>query len=258
MEQAEDEIEDIQQEINIMSQLHSSFVTKYYGSFIKKSKLWIIMEYCEGGSCLDMVLLFDQLRAGVFEEIYIAIILREVLQGLDHLHSQGKLHRDIKAANLLVAGDGSLKIADFGVSGQLTATFTRRHSFVGTPFWMAPEVIEQTGYDCKADIWSMGITAIELAKGQAPYSDMHPMRALFLIPKNDPPILEGNFSKLFKSFIASCLEKDAQKRPTSRELLKHPFIKQAKETKLLRELIDRHLVWAAEQSQLTESYSLEE
>ncbi|KAJ3359869.1 Serine/threonine-protein kinase 25 [Kappamyces sp. JEL0680] len=231
MEEAEDEIEDIQQEINIMSQLHSPYITRYSGSFIKGSKLWIIMEYCEGGSCLDL------LRAGPFEEIYIAIIMRELLGGLDHLHSQGKLHRDIKAANLLVSGNGDLKLADFGVS--------------------APEVIEQTGYDAKADIWSLGITALELAKGQAPYSDMHPMRALFLIPKNDPPVLEGNFSKLFKGFVATCLEKDPNKRPGAKDLLKHPFIKGSKQNPLLKELVARHLLWLASQSQISSSFASE-
>ena len=235
----EDEIEDIYQEINIMSQLQSKYITKYHGSYIKNSTIWIVLEYCEGGSCLDI------LRAGDFEEVYIAIILREILQGLEHLHAQGKLHRDIKAANLLIDAQGNPKIADFGVSGQITATFTRRNSFVGTPFWMAPEVIEQTGYDSKADIWSLGITAIELAKGRAPYSDMHPMRALFLIPKNDSPVLEGNFSKPLKAFIASCLEKDPEKRPTAKELLKHPFIKSAKPNSHLVELLNRHKEWQA-------------
>jgi serine/threonine protein kinase len=249
---AEDEIEDIQQEIHIMSQLHSPFITRYFGSFIKKSKLWIIMEYCQGGSCLDL------LRAGVFEERYIAIVLHELLKGLEHLHTQGKLHRDIKAANVLMCDDGSIKLADFGVSGQITATFTRRHSFVGTPYWMAPEVIERTGYDSKADIWSLGITGIELALGKAPYSDIHPMRALFLIPKNSPPSLQGNFSNVFKSFISACLEKDPLKRPTARELLQHPFIFGAKDTQILEKLIIRHKIWLADQTLETNSFYQEE
>lgn len=170
----------------------------------------------------------DLLKAGTFSEDYIAIILRQILYGLDHLHQQKRLHRDIKAANLLVTDAGEVKLADFGVSGHLSATFCKRYSFVGTPYWMAPEVIDQLGggYDTKADVWSVGILAIELAKGNPPYSDMHPMKALFLIPKNDPPILEGpQFSKLFKAFVQACLEKDAKKRPSARDLLKHPFIK---------------------------------
>ncbi|XP_077159533.1 myosin-IIIa isoform X2 [Paroedura picta] len=249
--------EEIEAEYNILKALsdHPN-VVKFYGLYYKKDpkdgdQLWLVLELCNGGSVTDLVKGFLK-RGERMSELLVAYILHEALMGLQHLHKNKTIHRDIKGNNILLTTEGGVKLVDFGVSAQLTSTRLRRNTSVGTPFWMAPEVIacEQqldSSYDARCDAWSLGITAIELGDGDPPLADLHPMRALFKIPRNPPPTLRQPelWSPEFNDFISKCLTKDYEKRPTVSDLLQHEFVKQVegKENILqmqLMEFIDVH------------------
>ncbi|XP_029962083.1 mitogen-activated protein kinase kinase kinase kinase 3-like isoform X6 [Salarias fasciatus] len=231
----------VQQEIIMMKDCKHSNIVAYFGSYLRRDKLWISMEYCGGGSLQDIYHV-----TGPLSESQIAYMSRETLQGLYYLHNKGKMHRDIKGANILLTDNGYVKLADFGVSAQITATLAKRKSFIGTPYWMAPEVAaveRKGGYNQLCDIWAVGITAIELAELQPPMFDLHPMRALFLMTKSNfqPPKLKDKlkWTNNFHHFVKLALTKNPKKRPTAEKLLQHPFVSQPLSRTLAIELLDK-------------------
>ncbi|XP_041467896.1 serine/threonine-protein kinase 3-like isoform X1 [Lytechinus variegatus] len=230
------DLQEIIKEISIMQQCDSTYVVKYYGSYFKNTDLWIVMEYCGAGSVSDIM----RRRNKTLNEAEIATILYSTLKGLEYLHFMRKIHRDIKAGNILLNNEGNAKLADFGVAGQLTDTMAKRNTVIGTPFWMAPEVIQEIGYDCKADIWSLGITALEMAEGKPPYAEIHPMRAIFMIPTKPPPTFRDpeKWSQDFIDFTSKCLIKNPEDRATATDLLQHPFVRNAKPVSILNTMIN--------------------
>ncbi|XP_059486282.1 serine/threonine-protein kinase mig-15 isoform X7 [Neocloeon triangulifer] len=251
MDVTEDEEEEIKLEINVLKKYsnHRNIAT-YYGAFIKKSppgkddQLWLVMEYCGAGSVTDLV---KSTKGQSLKEEWIAYICREILRGLSYLHSNKVIHRDIKGQNVLLTDNAEVKLVDFGVSAQLDRTIGRRNTFIGTPYWMAPEVIaceenSDATYDNRSDLWSLGITALEMAESQPPLCDLHPMRALFLIPRNPPPRLRSKkWPKKFHSFIETVLVKDYHQRPYTEQLLKHPFIRDQPTERQVRIQLKDHI-----------------
>uniref|UniRef100_A0A667XV38 non-specific serine/threonine protein kinase n=1 Tax=Myripristis murdjan TaxID=586833 RepID=A0A667XV38_9TELE len=242
---------EIKAEINMLKKYsHHRNIATYYGAFIKKNppgiddQLWLVMEFCGAGSVTDLI---KNTKGNSLKEEWTAYICREILRGLTHLHQHKVIHRDIKGQNVLLTENAEVKLVDFGVSAQLDRTVGRRNTFIGTPYWMAPEVIAcdenpDATYDFKSDLWSLGITAIEMAEGAPPLCDMHPMRALFLIPRNPAPRLKSKkWSKKFQSFIESCLVKSHSQRPSTEQLLKHPFIRDLPNERQVRIQLKDHI-----------------
>ncbi|KAI1720771.1 protein kinase domain-containing protein [Ditylenchus destructor] len=240
--EAGDNFTAIQQEILVLKDCRHPNIISYYGSYLRRDRLWIVMEYCSGGSLQDIYQM-----TGPLTELQIAFVCRETLKGLQYLHRMGKIHRDVKGANILLTHSGDIKLADFGVAAQITATIGKRKSFIGTPYWMAPEVanVEQRGgYGVECDVWAVGITSIELAELQPPLFDMLPMQVLYMMTKSSykvPKLKDKKkWSTTFHDFVKSCLTKNPKKRPSPDKLLNsHPFVVGALSSRLTRELLDR-------------------
>ncbi|XP_037833592.1 TRAF2 and NCK interacting kinase a isoform X10 [Kryptolebias marmoratus] len=252
MDVTENEQDEIKSEISMLKKFsnHKNIAT-YFGVFIKKTRpgvddqLWLVMEFCGAGSVTDLI---KNTKGNTLKEEWIAYICKEIIKGLAHLHQHKVIHRDIKGQNVLLTENADVKLVDFGVSAQMDKTVGRRNTFIGTPYWMAPEVIAceenpQATYDCKSDVWSLGITAIEMAEGAPPLSDMHPMRALFLIPRNPPPRLKTKlkWSDKFKTFIDCTLAKNHTLRSSTEQLLQTPFIRDLPNEKMIRIQLKDHI-----------------
>ena len=240
------DLQEVIKEISIMEQCDSPFVVKYFGSYFKNTEIWIVMEYCGVGSVLDIMKLralhwrLPRGQVKSLTEPEIATILMGTLKGLEYLHLRKKIHRDIKAGNILLTECGQAKLGDFGVAGQLTDTLAKRNTLIGTPYWMAPEITQEIGYNCAADIWSLGITALEMAEGKAPYADINPMRFIFMIHMKPPPTFSqpDKWSETLIDFVSRCLVKNPESRATAPELLEHEFIKKSHTPDSLSTLIE--------------------
>uniref|UniRef100_A0A8C6WUZ5 non-specific serine/threonine protein kinase n=1 Tax=Neogobius melanostomus TaxID=47308 RepID=A0A8C6WUZ5_9GOBI len=237
---SEEELEDYMVEIDILAKCDHCYIVKLLDAFYYENNLWIMIEFCPGGA-VDATML--ELDRGLTEP-QIKVVCRQMLEALVYLHSMKIIHRDLKAGNILLMLDGDIKLADFGVSAKNTKTLQRRDSFIGTPYWMAPEVVmcetmKDAPYDYKADIWSLGITLIELAQIEPPHHELNPMRVLLKIAKSEPPTLDQPYkwSPEFNDFLRKSLDKSTEMRPTATQLLEHPFVRSVDSNRPLRELV---------------------
>ena len=238
--ETEEELSDFMVEIEILNELHHENIIKLLDAYYHDSKLWMLLEYCDGGA-LDSIIV--DLEKGLTEK-QIAYVCREMCRGLVYLHRNNIIHRDLKAGNVLLTGDGYVKLADFGVSAKNKEDNQKRDTFIGTPYWMAPEVVmcetfRDEPYDSKVDIWSLGVTLIEFAQMEPPFHEMTPMRVLLKIQKSDPPRLDNpnKWSREFNDFLKKCLVKDPNQRLTADQLMKHPFISGDVDRKPIQDLL---------------------
>ncbi|XP_047643350.1 serine/threonine-protein kinase 10 isoform X4 [Phacochoerus africanus] len=237
---SEEELEDYIVEIEILATCDHPYIVKLLGAYYYDGKLWIMIEFCPGGA-VDAIML--ELDRGLTEP-QIQVVCRQMLEALMFLHSKKIIHRDLKAGNVLMTLEGDIRLADFGVSAKNLKTLQKRDSFIGTPYWMAPEVVmcetmKDTPYDYKADIWSLGITLIEMAQIEPPHHELNPMRVLLKIAKSDPPTLltPSKWSVEFRDFLKTALDKNPETRPSAAQLLEHPFVSSVTSNKALRELV---------------------
>ncbi|XP_045461178.1 serine/threonine-protein kinase 10 isoform X2 [Harmonia axyridis] len=238
--EGDDDLSDFMIEIDILTECIHPNIVQLHEAFLKEQQLWLLIEYCDGGA-IDSIM--TELEKPLNEK-QIAYVCQNMCEGLQFLHKSHIIHRDLKAGNVLLTMAGGVKIADFGVSAKNKNTLQKHDTFIGTPYWMAPEVVmcetfRDNPYDYKVDIWSMGITLIEFAQMEPPNHEMSPMRVLLKIQKSDPPKLNhpASWSKDFNDFVAKALVKDPQKRPTCEDLLKHPFINCKLDSKPIRDLL---------------------
>jgi len=227
---------EIEKEINVLKQCRHPNIVAYYGTKIQNDQIWIIMDYCGVGSVKDII----KISQDTLTEKQAQYVLKGTIKGLLCLHTNNILHLDIKSANILMTDDADVKLADFGVSTQLSHPYLTATQYVGSPLFMAPEVVMKDKYNNRADIWSLGITAIEMVEGDPPNTDIDCIEKLPLLAERDPPTLKKKkmWSNPFPEFLAALLVKDQNARPSALELQAHPFLLATVGKEVMHEILE--------------------